>query len=137
MKRKRGLISIVDAGIAVFGIFSVLFILFVKDSETEQEDLTGLIPPLLKEIAQDSVIRFDILSEGVAGEEAVRNFLSDKINPLYDYRVRICEPTGICPIGEVFPAIDSEIYSAERIISTNLDSDEFKPKKIKLFLWRK
>ena len=138
MKNKRGLIRIVEASIAILVIFSVLFILFVRDGGVEQEDLTNLISPLLKEIAQDNSIRMIILDGGTTGEEAVEAFISDKIDSLYDYEVKICEPTAICPIGAAFPTgIDTEIYSAERIISTNFDSSGFAPKKVKIFLWRK
>ena len=134
MKNKRGLIRIVEASVAILVIFSVLFVLFIRDRGTGQEDLTGLIPPLLNEIAQDSAIRNSVLNED---EGAVKGFLSNKIDSLYNYEVRICGPTEICPIGNDYPSIDSEIYSAERIISTNLDSPEFEPKKVKVFLWRK
>ena len=139
---RRGFLRIMEAVIAILIVVGVL-ILIVSDSvstNVSREDLVNEINPLLEEVSKNLTLRDLIVEEGKEAEGEIESFLSDKItSSRIGYRVRVCEAEEVCGLGELPEDFDGDIYSEERIIgaSLNADSGEFRPKKLKIFVWRK
>ena len=134
MVNKKGILRIVEAGIAVLIVLSVLLVVTTSQrGERATEDLSGVLPGLLDEVAKNSTLRNIIVSQppGDATAAVISN-IEDKISPAFEYSVRICSPEKVCGLSE-YPGTD--VFAAERIISSSLQT--FDPKKLKIFLWRK
>ena len=144
MVNKRGFLRIVEASIAILIILGALLLLTSRGQNEVETDFNSLLVPILEEIAQDSSLRGKILSYNTTNFTAdgnngiiidLENFVGDKIiNPSLNFSVGVCELT-ICPLESYPENINGELYSAERVISTNLTEIDFSPKKVKIFLW--
>jgi hypothetical protein len=145
VKGNKGFLRIVEAGIAIM-IILVALLLFTSDSSrTEKDDLSARIVPILEEIAQNNSLRRRVLNyslenpdesenDAIIGE--LENFVGGVINnPSLNYSVRICE-LKTCAMD--YPSdIKGNLYSAERVISTDVRETDFYPRKVKIFLWNK
>jgi hypothetical protein len=78
----------------------------------------------LDEVAQG--YRGDVLSSNT---DNIESFVAGRIPSGFEYEIRICEVDDICGLD----FYKEEIYSSERIVSSNLT--EFAPKKLKIFMW--
>ena len=115
--------------------------------ERKETDFNAMIVPVLEEMAQNSSLRGEILSyntsegSGIGNNKEIINdleiFVGSKItNPALNYSVRICELKQVC--AREYPLnIEGNLYSGERVISTNITESDFDPKKVKIFLWKK
>ncbi len=137
---KNGIIRIVESTIAILLIFIVLLVIFVKDKQTETEDLTALISPLLEEIAKNNDLREKVINNPSQAEIEINDFLKSGIIRIdLGYTTKVCELSDLCSLINFPETRDGNIYSKERIISTYLGNDlnNLRMKKVKIFLWRK
>lgn len=141
----RGLIKIVEAVVSIMIIFSVLLLLYGGSSNSEKEDLSKAILPLLEEIASNNTLREIIITDSTNenAEEEIIGFLGEKIKrPDLDFDVKICDANiagNSCAL-EPFPknVRDGNVYSQSRIISTYLENTgNLESKRVRIFLWRK
>lgn len=146
MVNKNGFLRIVEASIAVLIIFAAILLLLSRRGEITETDFNAILVPILEEIAKNLSLRGEILTYNTTNFTAVgneliindlENFVATRItNPSLNYSVVICELT-LCPL-DVYPKnINGNLYSNERVISTNLTESKFSPKKVKVFLWKK
>jgi hypothetical protein len=133
MVNNKGWLRIVEASVAIMIIFGVLIVVNGSQRFTEQQDLTRLIVPMLDEIARNVSLREQVVSGSEESILQINNFVNSRLKQsTIAYEVAICDSSEICSL-EVYPAEATEIYAAERIISSTLQ--DFAPKKIKIFLW--
>jgi len=124
---KRGIIKIIEASVAILIVASVLFVNYNKGIVEKTPDYSENARDILEELASNSYMRDIVLDSG-----DVDSFVVGKLPPHLDFESRVCEIGEACGIS-VLP--QGNIFSAERIISSNLDS--YNPKKVRLFLWEK
>lgn len=148
IRGKKGWIRIVEAAIAILIFAGVM--LMVYSQKAEEIDVSDRIyeieTKILADIVYDDDLRakvlegevYDLDGDGVMEinadleafiEESIRLRTGDTLA----FEVRICDVDNlVCNMGD-FPGTD--VYVEERIISVNLDSSTFNPKKIRLFVW--
>ena len=146
MVNRKGFIKIVEASIAILVIFAVIIILVSRDNIKKTEDLSKTIPPILEEIAVSNNLRSEVLNYDVSKNEndpvnsaiitRLKDFVGKRVRAGINYDIKICKTDELCPIGENYPLNKDGIYAVERIISSDLDRDEFSPRKVKIFLWK-
>ncbi len=147
MVNKKGFIRIVEASIAIILIFSVLIIVRAqRETRTAGKDISYLVSPLLEEIGENKNFRQKILDYNTSEDysdpenaqiiQELRSFVEPRIEVYnLEHAVRICDLNKICSL-EPYP-IDKEIFAGERVVAATLNSIEFSPRKIKIFLWKK
>ena len=135
------MIRIVEASIAIIIIMVALFFVFNQNRAviiTEDYDEMGR--DVLEEIASNSQFRTDILegrnvdNKGYMENGPIIDFLVTRIPEYLGYQIRVCAPEDSCG-AETYLA--EEVFSQERIISADINSNSNLPKKIRLFLWVK
>ena len=159
VRGSKGFLRIVEAVMAVLLIFGALLIISPEKENIKREDLTDILRSLLDEIAKNQELRAKIVSYNLSkceppnnqstcrgespNKEVLENislFLKENIkNPLFNYSVSICgiDSDSPCVLAN-YPNFDTNIYSAERLITTTPKQDEPPNiKKIKVFLWRR
>lgn len=133
MVNNKGWLRIVEASVAIMIIFGVLIVVNGSQRFTEQPDLTRLIVPMLDEIARNVSLRESIVADGQNSIPELNEFVSKRLKQsTIRYAVSVCNSQEICSL-ESYPTDATEIYAAERIISSTLN--QFSPKKVKIFLW--
>jgi len=142
---KNGWLRVAEASIAIIIIISVVLIIVSNRQPTKNQDFNTFLTIQLDEIAKNNSLRtliteYDVEkeeSEGRNGEiiTSLNSFLESKIEQSFlTYKIKICSATENCFLNE-YPSNAKNIYSAERIISTTIESPSYSPKKVKLFLW--
>lgn len=145
LKNKRGWLRIVEASIAILIILAAILIIYgnVKSDVTENTDISEMIRPILKEIAQNSSMReliftYDLIADSPANtmvNEQLSSFLSNKIkNPALGARAEICALDSPCPLKDQISK-DVAIYTDDYLITSNLTL--FAPRRLKIFIWEK
>jgi len=140
MRGKQGLLRVIEAFIAIMIIAGVMtFIYFEKVRSPREEDfLKQNIRITLKEISNNKELREAVLhgygdsDEAKANRIIIDNAILNIIPSQYVYEFRICELGEACGLERY---IEGDVYSDEVSVSVNLDSVEFAPKKIRLFVW--
>ncbi len=129
MKQKKGLLRIIEAFIAVTLIAGVLIVLYAQQAGNPKssEELYRLQSSILNEIADNTKFREDVLNNNLVNIEP---FVRDRVPAGFNYSIKICEVDEICSLDNY----KKEIYASERVIAATLK--EFKPMKIKIFMWR-
>jgi len=128
MKNKKGWIRIAEAFIAILLITIVLLVIYTR-TETKNgisEEIYKVQKVILDEIADNPTLRESVLKND---EDAITNFVSERIPSGFSFSIKICEINNICNL-DVFK---EEVYSSERVISSTLQ--EYSPKKLKIFMW--
>ena len=129
---RKGIIRIVEASIAILIVASVLFMTFTRGITEDSPDYSENARDILEELANDVVLRENVLSyTGGDVPQNILDFINDKKPNYLSSNATICLPNEPCGQSEFV----GNVFSAERIISTNVDSSGFFPKKIRLFLW--
>jgi hypothetical protein len=139
MVNKKGFLKIIEAVIAVLVILGAVLIISSNREVPEAKSLDRILPPLLDELAQNRTLRESIINnDEEPNENAIAESLKTKINnPSLEYSVEICDLTESCYL-EPYPAdLDGSVFASERIISADIKTENFNPKKIKVFLWKK
>jgi hypothetical protein len=150
MVNRRGVLKIIEATIAILIILGALILIARQAPSRNEVDLTVIIPPILDELAQDDDMRARVLEYGnpSVNQDAViltevRNFIEERIsNPSFEFDVVICdlglEAQAVCNSNEDLTNVEN-VYVVERVISTTQTAPAdniFKPKRVKVFLWR-
>ena len=134
MVKKRGIIRLIEASIAILIIIGVVLALFGRPQPADEVDLTKTIRPILEEISRNNVIREKIISGDPQGGQMARNLIDMRIqDSRLDHSFKICEIDELCSLDN-YPSTVGDIYTSERILGSTLQT--FGPKKIKIFLWR-
>lgn len=150
VKGKRGWMRIMEAMVAILIIMGVVLIVIQKQQGTPPGDLSQNAIDIISEIALNQSLRSLILqydfndpasSTNAQTLNSLNNFVSTRIKDRnLKYLVRICDPLSesdsFCPLIPYPSDASEEIYTGERIISTDLPQKDYSPKKIKLFIWR-
>ena len=130
MVNKKGWLRILEAFIAVVLIASFLLVLYSRAVERPKisEEVYQIQKTILDEIASNPELRQAVLN---GNEEKIINFTYDRIPSGFEFAMRICEVNEVCGLKEY----KEGVYSSERIISSTLE--EYSPKKLKIFMWKK
>jgi hypothetical protein len=148
MVNKKGFLRIIEATLAVMIVIGAMLLIASQREIKPSDDLTDLLPPILDEIAQNDVLRRDIIvtydtsqdpseTTNFAVLEGIESFIASRLdNSRFSHSASICDLYVVCPINEPFPVqSNTDIFSAERVISATLDEADT-PKRLKIFLWR-
>ncbi len=139
MVNKRGWLRIMEAGIGVLIIIGVLLIINHSKASSSEFDLSKELSKALGAASKDNSLRGKIVSGSSDAEEEIEESVGDKIGRTnIAYRAKVCDIAGECTLDSSI-AKDKNIWSAERIISINLDNTAryTAPKRIKIFTWKK
>jgi hypothetical protein len=130
MKNKKAWVRIVEAFIAITLIFSVLITLYTKQLSNPDisEEIYSLQKAVLSQVSNDEGLRKDVLANN---KDSIMIFLEDKIPASLNYDIKICSLDEVCSLD----FYQKEIYASETVISSTLQ--EYSPKVIKIFMWRK
>ena len=123
------MIRIVEASVAALIVIGFLFINFNQARSQPGSDIGDLANEILEEVAQNATLRAAVLSNNT---RPIEDLSSTRIPSNYNFEVRVCEVESICG-KSTFTEVD--VYSRERVISSNLDSPTFNPRKLKIFIW--
>ena len=138
---------IVEAFVSILIVFGTVMTISMTNRDSSDGSLCTTLTPLLEEIAQKEELRVAVLNNDPT---AINAFLQERIkNPSIEPEVRICNACiegvvctpeeNLCTHSQ--SGIDyDEICAGERVISdsatTAEDNPLFKPKKLKIFLFR-
>lgn len=139
IKNRRGFMRVVESTIAVLIVLGVLILLSSQRKTLQEQNPFPEIPIVLDEIAQNVTLRIEVLStaDEATIEEKLNNFALKRIDSgIYNSAVEICEVEEPCFL-EPFPETDSEVIAEERIVGASIREQNFSPKKIKIFIWKK
>ncbi|MBI2452530.1 hypothetical protein HYV50_05675 [Candidatus Pacearchaeota archaeon] len=146
---KKAFMRIVEATLAVLIIFSALLLLSYNRTPQKTTDLGKMIPPLLREVAENPDLRTQIINyntskpqEDQSNAPILNNtelFIKERIpNQALNFSISICPLNdSVCPLRIPYPREAEEIFAGERVISASVTERKFDPKRIKLFIWRK
>jgi len=135
MVNKRGFMRIVEASIAIILVLATLAIISMRKSETNKEDISLQIHPILEVVGSNATLRKSILENPSNAESEIDSVVESRIEQRkFMHRVKICEINSVCTLDREIK--NSEVFTVERIISASLDIESFSPKKVKIFLWR-
>ena len=128
-KDKKGILRILEAFIAIALIAGVLIVLYTQTIRKPQiaDDVYRTERVILDEVAGRADLRSAVLNNNTA---PIESFVAGRIPAGFSYSIRICRVEEICEL----PAYNKDTYASERVISSTLA--EFKPKKLKIFMWR-
>ena len=139
MNNKKAWLRIAEAFIAILIVASVLIAIVLKvPRESKTENIHEIQRHILTQISLNETLRGEILLDSDTTNNA-ENKLNESINsikPVYlDFEIRICGVDEVCGILNYAGKENKEIYADEILISANLNN--FAPKKLKFFVWRK
>lgn len=135
MVNKRGWLRIIEASIAILIVAATILVMMNRQQPDIQRDISEIIPQLLEEIAENSTLRNKIITSDPNVNGELNRFIDQRIE--YNeikYAFEICEIDNPCYLRD-YPSEEYDIFTAERIISSSLTQEEFKPKRLKIFLW--
>ena len=139
---KRGIWRVIEATMSVLIIVAFLLILLSKkESLSEKEQISSKFRSTLNEISKNATLREAILMDDEASsqaEETVLQVFKIKINNfIFNYNITICSLNAVScgNISQYSIKTSQEIYSEERLITADLNN--FNPKILKLYAWRK
>ena len=148
MLGNKGFVRIAEAVIASLIILGILLALSSRINANRGVELNSLLPPLLEEIARNSSLRTKIVEEYDLSQNHgqfanariisdIEDFLEPNIPNNFEFAIRICGLDVPCFLSPFPRESGSDVFAAERIISSSLGQTTYSPRKIKLFLWRK
>ncbi len=130
VKNKRGWIKIAEATMAIVIILGALAFSYSQVRHNEGRGAEDLAFSILSKISENQSFRADIVGSEEKGR--IENYISNESEAkTYKYLFIICSSDEECDV----PVINSstEVFSAERIISSTADRVE--PKIIRIYLW--
>ncbi|MEK6760436.1 MAG: hypothetical protein AABX93_00780 [Nanoarchaeota archaeon] len=146
-KNKKGWLEIVEAFTSVLLIAGVLILLagnFKSDTQNFPSQVYDLEHAILREIQFNNSLRNEVISVSQASlpitwddfDSNLPNVM-DKIeleNPSYlECTATLCRISEICT--SEFPPVDEEVFVQSVFVGANIDN--YSPKKLSLFCWRK
>jgi len=149
VKNKKGWLRVIEASISIILVLSFVLLVYFNNTKKTEEDLSSKLNPFLEEIALNNELRQKIIDYDTSFSnmedsendpenkkilDDINLFISSRITRKdIGFDVQICEPNQHC---ELYPYPDAgSIYSTERIISSFAENPNYKPKKIRLYLW--
>jgi hypothetical protein len=134
MVNKKGFLKIVEAGIAVFIVLAAILLNFNNLRNIDEPDYSELSRDILREIAENVNYRTEVLmfNTGDVNSGNVFDFVNGKVPKFLTFELKACDLDDVCG-QSLLPNYDGNIYSGERIISTDLNN--FDPVKLRLFIW--
>ena len=139
---KKGIWRVIEATLSVLMIITFILLLLSKREVTpEKEQISSPLRSILNEISKNATLRQSILTDDDASnqaEETALQVFKEKINnPAFNYNITICSLNAVsCGDITKYPInTDQEIYSEERLITADLNN--FNPKILKVYAWRK
>jgi len=135
MRNKKAWLRIVEATIGVLIVASVLFIMIVRTPRQGESSIPEIQRFILEQISKNQTLRGQILNDNLAG---TNDYINSVLPPNLGFQARICEVEKVCGIEQFTPDLAEkvarkEVYGDEIFISSTLQ--EYKPKKLKLFVW--
>lgn len=127
----RGYLRIVEASIAIVIVIGFLVFTYAQQRQASLPDYSETARQILDELAQNTELRQAVLSNDVG---PVKDFVSSRINPGFNYEVKICDLEDVCGQDSY---IGKDVFAGERVISSVITSDLVTEKKVKLFIWVK
>lgn len=144
IENKRGIFRIIEASIAVLIVLGVIVSVNIQTKQNLSSENLDSLKNILEEISKNSELRDIIVSynleiqdseENAVILEKIRIFVEERLTKGYSgFEIKICDINSNCYIDA--KEIYFEIYSAERVISTNLENSNYSPRKIKIFTWK-
>ncbi len=139
MKNKRGWLRIFEAVIAILLITSVLLILIQKGhfgTLSNSQEVYTLQVEVLREIELDPYMRSEILSAELNSEEVpldVVQRINNRMPQYFECKSKICLLEEICSLSSFPP--EKDIYAQSVAIAAN--TNQYSPRQLKMFCWRK
>lgn len=127
IRGKRGWIRIVEAFIAILLMAAFLLTLYSTKAKKTDSEIGKLQDAILDGVVQNNLLRIDILNGKDAG---VISFAKERMPSGLNFTVKICGVGDICSLDKYV----AEVYVKERIVSSTLY--DYKPRKLKLFVWK-
>lgn len=131
MVNKKGFLRIVEASIAIVIIMGVLFTYTIRETSAQDPDWSQDAREILEEASRSPEIRKNILSSRGEVPENLELLVEYRLPDFLNYEIRICEVGDVCGMDYV----EGNVYAGERVFSTSIDSEEFHPKKVRIFIW--
>lgn len=133
---KRGILSIIEASVAIVIIFIVILAVVVTKRTSTETDLSARITPILEEIAKNNSLRDDIVRGSSTINQTINLFLSSKIDDTtIGYNFTVCNVGEVCGLSSYPTNVNGNVYVSSRIISSSIYKAA--SKKISIFLWFK
>jgi hypothetical protein len=137
MKSKKAWLRIVEASIAVLIIASVLFVMISRapiDSNEKQIRETQRF--VLEQINKNNSLRKQILQYDFSPPPnpiltELENSIREILPPNLDFDVRICGVGDVCGMSS-YPD-RREVFADEILVTSTLT--DYKPRKVKLYVW--
>ncbi len=138
-KNKKAWLRIVEASISVLIIASVLFVMIARAPKAgNEEQIHETQRFVLEQINKNDTLRTRILQYDFSSPDPT--IISDVsleveaiLPPNFGFDVQICEVGDVCGMGS-YPD-RKEVYADEILITSTLT--EYKPRKLKLYIWSK
>jgi len=131
MRNKKAWLRIVEAVIAILIVTSALIIVATRTPKQDSaESIQELQRNILEQISSKEELRAEILQNKTTNTSL---FVKGVLPAYYNFTIKICEVNEqICSMPYYIP---KDVYANEILISSTLE--EFKPKRLKLFVWKK
>jgi hypothetical protein len=148
INNKRGIIRIIEATIAIVIILGVILVISSTRRTASESDMTGTINSLLEELSRNDALREEIVTTYDLNINAtdppndkitadIMAFLDERITnkAAFGYAAVVCSPSYTCGLEPYPDNVDGDIFTNSRTLSSTLE--QFSPKRVKIFLWRK
>tara|TARA_Y100000034_G_scaffold113847_1_gene149289 strand:+ start:57 stop:506 length:450 start_codon:yes stop_codon:yes gene_type:complete len=136
---KRGFLKIVEVMISILIIVAAILLNINKSPANNEVDYSEMARDILFEISDDEPYRSEVFKAPlgeVLGPSSLQGFIGyidGRMPDFLDFEVRVCQAQSVCGISNHV----GNVYSAERIISSDISSLIGAPVKIRLFIWEK
>ena len=131
-KNKKAWLRIVEAFLAIIIFLAAVLTTMSKTkplSFVNEDEVYAKQRQILDIIVKNDSLRESVLKNNT---QEIKNFISGVIPKNWDYAFNICELDKICYADT---PNDKDVYSSETMVSSTMK--EYKPRKIKFFVWMK
>jgi len=141
---KKAWIRIVEATMGVLLVASVLFVMVARAPKSSENNIYETQRFILEQVSKNDSLRDIILQYNEAGDPGVspqiditnqvKGVIKGLLPPYFGFDIRICKVEDVCGIRTMPTGTDrKDIYADEILITSTLD--DYKPKKLRLFIW--
>lgn len=132
---KRAWLKIIEAVIAILIVIGA--VIYIISANAPNRDIgTNVYEKekfILNTLNKDNNQRTKIITTNTGSNNDVNDFIKNLIPLTWNFETNICEIGEICE--STMAPKDKEIYVSEVVITSDLT--EYKPKKLRLFIWEK
>lgn len=136
ISNKKAWLRILEASIAIVMVVGVVLFFYSSSSfkTDSSKNIFDFQKNILDKISADYNLRQKVLD---GNETSLSEFVQEEIPTGFNFSLRVCDLVD--DKGELVPCnienyIDADVYVEEKVISGDLD--EYKLKKVRLFVWR-